>query len=182
MDSVNADANFKPRVAFIGFGTPGKRLIDRLQGVQGFSVFLYLETPAAPDDGTMEWRFFKTDPSSPDSSALVNLEEELSLSEIVFVVDFYHRDSSKNERSAKVVELASVCGAIPIKFHIFFPAFALTAYARMIEMIKERFAVADEALMQFARDTYAGRGLLSSYELSIVNKTAKTPSEGNESE
>lgn len=184
MSDVNKGGDLKPRVAFVGFGDSGKRLIARLQGVQGFSVFLYLDIPAAPDDGTMEWRFFETDPNSPDSSTLVNLEDELSRSDIVFVIDSYHwgRGSSKNERSASVMELARVCGAIPIKFHIFFPAMAFSAYARMVEMIKDRFAVADENLMQFARDTYAEYGLLSKFEKSLVKEAVTLPLENTERE
>lgn len=177
MDSVSMEfwrnnaVILKPRVAFVGLGVFGKRLIARLGGVEGFSVFLHSERFTVPNDGAMEWQFSKIDPQSPDSPTPIDLSEELSLADIVFAIDYYREDKIDNWPLAKLVELARDCGVIPIKCHIPIPPmFANTA---LFEIIKERFSVADEALMQYARDTYAERGLLSHYEKYTVNKASE---------
>lgn len=169
MSDMSKAGDVKPRVAYVGIGSPCKHLICGLRGVEGFSVFLYSERPAVPDAEAMEWKFSKIDPSSPDSPTPIDLVEELSHVDIAFVIDYCQPNTLIKEWfSTKVVELARDCGAIPIRCHVPIPP--IFARAKLIQKIKERFSVADEALMQYARDTYAERGLLSSYELSIANK------------
>jgi len=171
----------KPRVVFIGFGWTGKRLIEKLREVDGFSAFLNLDTSSISSNHPISKYFTKLLIDSNDCYITVDLKAELSCADIAFVIDYY-QDGSRNVRSAQVAALAHDCGAIPIKFHMYLTSFASSFQIKMIEEIRKRFAVADEALMRFARDTYAERGMLSSYEVSLTRQVDRLQQESKRGE